>query len=214
MSEKYFVATDKVNSGKIFRCSPTGGWSEYNVGLHKWVSSRIIWEYINPESIYSQGNFLKEITAADVQQSIAENKAFWVDQWNKAKELVRTYGEKLNSPLDDMTYQEYVKWQSDFMPNERSRVLLVLSGFSRLSNYEAVLQQAGITEELRLGVSLYKGDAAKLHQTSNYWVLQTAVTELQNILDHPQLKDYPATAYRLARLQCQYADYMKYPDGV
>lgn len=207
----YFVATDAVNNGKLFRSTPEG-WGEYNVGLRTWEPSRIIWEYLNPESVYAQGNFLREISADEVEAHIASRKDFWVKQWTAAKDLVHKYATGWDSPIEGMSYTDYVKWQSDFMPDERARTLLILRDFSNLSNFEKILHDAGICDELIHGVKLYHGDAAVLHQASNYWILQTVQTELEGIINHPELKDFEAASYRLGRLQCEYADYEKYPD--
>lgn len=207
----YFVATDAVNNGKLFR-SNSEGWSEYNIGLQTWEPSQIIWEYLNPESVYAQGNFLQEIPEADVEAHIASRKDFWVKQWTTAKKLVRKYTKGWDSPIDGMSYKDYVKWQSDLMPDARARTLLILRDFSKLPDFEKILRTAGICDEMIHGVKLYHGDAAVLQQTSNYWILQAVQTELEVIINRPDLKDFEATSYRLGRLQCTYADYEKYPD--
>lgn len=183
---QYFKLTDTVNFNTILRVDRAQQ-EVYNTGTAQWEPTPLFIIYSMPGSVYE--GLYKEITKEEAEAIILSNKNEWVKYWNIVLKLIANQYTNLPSPIQDMSYSDYIPCIADLASNAQERVLLGLSGLPLIPKWKQFVAKQQLPKMLVNALELWHTDKLDLHRESNAYILQARLKEITFLVSRGDLVD-------------------------
>ena len=183
---QYFKLTDSVNYNTLVRVERAQQ-EVYNTGTAQWEPTPLFMLYSMPGSIYE--GLYQEITQQEAEELILSNKNEWVRCWNIVLTLISKQYLKLPSPVQDLSYADYIQCIADLASNAQERVLLGLSGLPLIKGWKSFATSQNLPTSIVRALELWHTDKLELHRTSNEYILRARLKEINYLVSRGDLVD-------------------------